>query len=279
MGELIHEDMIPAQATEVLEEFIAERTPALEQLRSSMAAHGLNPDALLEGTPESVGPVWEWITTRANDLGIDPRPLDKDPTRPGWPSWTRHVRLVAPHPPAQSLALVDGFTSYLAEVITAAAPDAHWHVGNHRIGCHPMLNYPVPAADSHQIFLPGLPLYSAYLSAHGRDPMSRTEMLHHTRRTISALRGEGPVADRAEEPLVSVVAEVDCFDVGLRADLARKHSHLVERMVTELTDRDGVASVHRYGPDVLVIDAPDWDETRLKLWLTLWLHRHLHTED
>ncbi|MEX5271565.1 hypothetical protein [Kocuria sabuli] len=278
MGELIYEDMIPVQATEALEEFITERPPALEQLRSTMAADGLNPDVLLEGSPESVGPVWEWITTQTDDLGLDPRPLDKDPTRPSWPSWARHLRMVDPHPPAQSLALVDGFTTYLAQIITTAAPDAHWRVGDHRIGCYPMLNYPVLTADSHQIFLPGLPLYSTYLSAQGHDPMSGTEMLQHTRRTITALRGEGPVAEVAEEPLVTVVAEVDCFDVGLRTDLARKHSHLVERMVTELASRDGIASVYRYGSDALVIDAPHWDETRLKLWLTLWLHRHLHTD-
>ena len=33
-------------------------------------------------------------------------------------------RLVDPHPPAESLALVDGFASYLGEVISGAAPDA-----------------------------------------------------------------------------------------------------------------------------------------------------------
>ncbi|MFI7744597.1 hypothetical protein [Kocuria rhizosphaericola] len=159
----------------------------------------------------------------------------------------------------------------------------HWLVGEHLIGNHPMLNYPVLAADHHQIFLPAIPLYSAYQSAHGRDPMSGTEMLEHTRRTITALRGEGPVAEAAEEPLVTVVAEVNCFDVGLRTDLTAQHRELMERLITELTDRDGVEAVYRYGLEALVVNAPDWDETRLKLWLTLWLtlwlQRHLHADD
>ncbi|MHC5560845.1 hypothetical protein [Kocuria sp. U4B] len=277
MAEPLYEDMSQAQAADALDEFLAERSPALEHLRTAGAAHGLDPDVLLEDTPESVGPVWEWISTRAAELGVDPRPLDQDPTRSSWPSWARHGMLVDPHPPAQTLALVDGFTSYLARIITTAIPVAKWRIGEHRLGNYPMLNYPVLTAAGHHVFLPGIPLYSAYQSAHGRDPMSGTEMAAHTRRTLAALRGENPVADAVEDPLVTVVAEVDCFDLGLRADLAADHPELVERMITELTDRDGVASVHRYGPDALVVDAPDWNETRLKLWSTLWLQRHLHT--
>jgi hypothetical protein len=184
---------------------------------------------------------------------------------------------VDPHPPARTLALVDGFTSYLAQIATAAVPAARWRVGEHRIADYPLLNYPALIADSHQIFLPALPIYSAYQSAQGRDPMSGTEMRNYTWHTITALRGEGPIAEAAEEPLVTVVAEVDCFDVGLRADISAQHPGLVEQMITEFTDRDGIASVYRYGPEALVVNSPDWDQARLQLWFTLWLHRHLYT--
>lgn len=136
-----------------------------------------------------------------------------------------------------------------------------------------MLDHPVLAAGDHQVFLSGIAPCSAYQSAHGRDPMDGAEMLAHVRRTISALRGEGP--ETIQEPLVCVVAELDCFDVGLHADIVDRHPALVERLVTELADRDGVVSVHRYGPTALVVDVPDWDELRLKLWMTLWLQRHL----
>jgi len=71
------------------------------------------------------------------------------------------------------------------------------------------------------------------------------------------------------------VAEVDCFDVWLRDDLAEEHPALVEWLIAELPDRDGVVSVHRYGPSALVVDVPTWDELRLRMWLTLWLQRHL----
>ncbi|MFI7744751.1 hypothetical protein [Kocuria rhizosphaericola] len=275
MGELLYEDMVPAQADDALDEFVAERAPALARLRAALTGRNCDPDELLDGSPESVAPLWEWITARVDELGVDPRPLEADPTRGAWPSWARHGMLVDPHPPAQTITLIDGFTSYLAEVIASAVPDAQWMVGEHRIGSYPMLNYPVLAAADHQIFLPAIPLYSAYQSAHGRDPMDGPEMLAHMLRTITALRGEGPVAILAEEPLATVVAELDCFDVGLRTDLATDHAELMERLVAELCDRDGVTSVYRYGPDALVVDAPQWNETRLKLWLTLWLERAL----
>ncbi|MFF0945794.1 hypothetical protein ACFYE2_16450 [Kocuria sp. CPCC 205300] len=278
MGELLYEWMTESQAADALEEFRAERTAGLTRLRSVLDGHGRHPDALLDGTPESAAPVWEWITARAGELGVDPRSLEEDPTRPSWPSWARHGMLVDPHPPAETLDLVDGFTSYLAQILTAAVPDAQWLVGAHHLDDYPMRNYPVLAAGGHQVFLPAIPLYSVYQSAHGRDPMSGTEMLDHTRRTVAALRGEGPGADAAEEPLVTVVAEVDCFDVGLRADLAAQHRELVERLIAELTGRDGITSVYRYGPEALVVNAPGWEEIRLKLWLTLWLQRHLPTD-
>ncbi|MFI7493343.1 hypothetical protein ACH9D2_01270 [Kocuria sp. M4R2S49] len=97
MGELLYGDMTPAQAADSLDAFIAERAPALEQLRSTMAAHGLDPDALLKATSESVGPVRKWITSQAGQLSVDHRPLAEDPTRPSWPSWARNARLVDPH--------------------------------------------------------------------------------------------------------------------------------------------------------------------------------------
>ncbi|MEX5303125.1 hypothetical protein [Kocuria sabuli] len=123
------------------------------------------------------------------------------------------------------------------------------------------------ALDEDQVLLPGLPICSAYQTAHGRDPMSGSEMRAHVERTISALRGEGPEAAATEEPLVTVVAEVDCFDVGLRADLAEQHSALVEWLIAELADRDGVVPVHRCGTSALVVDVPSWDELRVRMWL------------
>ncbi len=278
MTEPLYEWMTASQAADALEEFLAERSPALEQLRATMAGHGLPPDTVLEGSAESVAAVWEWISARAAALGVDPRPLDEDPTRPTWPSWARHGMLVDPHPPAATLALVDGFTTHLAQVISTAVPDTQWRVGEHRLEDYPMLNYPVLATADHQIFLPGIPLYSAYQTAHGRDPMSGAEMHAHVERTITALRGEGPEAATTEEPLVTVVAEVDCFDVGLRADIPAQHPALVEWLIAELTDRDGVESVYRYGPAALTVDVPSWDELRLRMWLTLWLQRHLPTD-
>ena len=275
MGEVPYEVMDAKRAADALDAYLAERDPALHRLRAALAGHGLDPSEMLEGSVYSVSPLWAWITVRAAELGTAAHALAEDPTRPEWPSWARHGRLEDPHPPVATITLVDGFASYLGQVLRAAAPQATWRVGEHIMADHPLLNYPVLGTDHHHLFLPGLPLYSAYQSAHGRPAMSGTEMLAHTRRTIDALNGKGPEAAALQEPLVTVVAELDCFDVGLREDIPAAHPGLVEHLVAELCDRDGVASVHRYGPAALVVDVEGWDELRVKMWCTLWLQRHL----
>ncbi|MEX5236726.1 hypothetical protein [Kocuria arenosa] len=275
MPETPYELMDARQAADALDVYLDERAAALERLRTAVAGHGRDPDKMLDSSVYSVSPLWAWINARAGQLGMDPHSLTDDRSRSSWPSWARHGRLVDPHPPTATIVLVDGFASYLGQIISAAAPEARWEVGEHVIADHPLLNYPVLASDHHQIFLPGIPLYSVYQSAHRRDPLSGTEMLAHVRRTIDALHGEGPEAAAVEEPLVTVVAELDCFDVGLREDIPAQHPGVVEHLIAELCDRDGVASVHRYGPAALVVDVSGWDELRLKLWCTLWLQRHL----
>lgn len=269
-----YEMMDARQAADALDAYLAERDPALRRLRGALADGGLDPDETLDGSVYSVSPLWAWITARITELGVDPHALAEDPTRPEWPSWARHGRLVDPHPPLETIQLVDGFVSYLGQILRTAVPEAMWVVGDHQIADHPLHNRPVLAADHHQIFLPAFPLYGAYQAAHGRSPMSGTEMLAHTRRTITALRGEGPEAADLEEPMVMVVAEVGCFDVGLREDIAA-HPGLVDQLVAALADRDGVEAVHRYGPAALIVEFPDWDELQLKLWCNLWLERHL----
>ncbi|MEX5295244.1 hypothetical protein QYM41_08180 [Kocuria sp. CPCC 205268] len=275
MVDLPYESMTAREAADALDAYLAERDPALQDLRTSLSGHGLNTDEMLDGSVYSLSPLWAWVTARAAELGTVAHSLAEDPTRPGWPSWARHGRLVDPHPPAETIGLVDGFVSYLGQVLRTAAPQTTWQVGEHIMADHPLLNYPVLGTDHHHLFLPGLPLYSVYQSAHGRHPMSGTEMLAHTRRTIAAFHGEGPEAAALQEPLVTVVAELDCFDVGLREDIPDQHPGLVEHLIAELRDRDGVVSVHRYGPAALVVDIPDWDELRVKMWCTLWLQRHL----
>ncbi|WP_255396318.1 hypothetical protein [Kocuria sp. CNJ-770] len=125
-----YEMMDARQAADALDAYLAERDPALRRLRGALADGGLDPDETLDGSVYSVSPLWAWITARITELGVDPHALADDPTRPGWPSWARHGRLVDPHPPAETIALVDGFASYLGRVIDAAAPDAAGRSGS-----------------------------------------------------------------------------------------------------------------------------------------------------
>jgi hypothetical protein len=69
--------------------------------------------------------------------------------------------------------------------------------------------------------------------------------------------------------LVTVASDVDCIDVGLRVDIAAEHPGLVDELVTALGERDGVESVHRYGPAALVVNLRSWDELQLRMWCTL----------
>ncbi|WP_344120517.1 hypothetical protein [Kocuria aegyptia] len=59
MTEQLYEWMAPQQPSDALEEYLTERAPALEHLCSDMADHGFNPSRVLEGTIDSVAPVWE----------------------------------------------------------------------------------------------------------------------------------------------------------------------------------------------------------------------------
>lgn len=85
MTGLLYEWMTQSEAAEALEEFLTERPAGLAHLRSVLAGHGLDPEVVLDGTVDSVAPVWEWITAQIAAYGADPRSLEQDPTRPGWP--------------------------------------------------------------------------------------------------------------------------------------------------------------------------------------------------
>lgn len=107
-----YSDLTEQQAAAALEEFLQERSPALQRLELAVG------DAVdLDGSLESLGPLWMWVKARLR-LGPSERQ----------PSWSRlelgdHERL-----DESSLVLLDGLISYVIEVVTSAVPGATWEV-------------------------------------------------------------------------------------------------------------------------------------------------------
>lgn len=270
-------NMTKRQAAKALEEYLTERTAALARLREELVADGLDPEALLDGTPASLTPLWAWVAGRITALEDDPTPVSRDaPVPTGWPSWARYTEELRRSTPTEVVALLDGFDSYLAEVITAGAPDAEWQVGYHRIKRYHLQNHPVlksPVTDS-DIYSASLVAVIANRLRRGMDPLREDEFTEYATAVITELRGESkPVPVAEEESLVEVGADGDdgVFDVGLHEEIAHEHSRKVDRMVKDLATQPGILSAHREDRGVLLVRAPDWDAEQLEQWVTDWL--------
>lgn len=122
-------DLTAEQAEQVLVEFLAEREPALEQLRELMNADGLDPDEVLDGTPDSLIPVWAWAKTR---LGLgDPTALQDQPV----PAWMRHQQFVEPALDPISVPVIDGIITYWSQLLQTRLHELRWQVGESPAVC------------------------------------------------------------------------------------------------------------------------------------------------
>lgn len=59
-----YRDMTTDQAAGALQEYLDERGPARGRLLERLVADGQNPAVLLDGTPESLVPLWRWMLSR-----------------------------------------------------------------------------------------------------------------------------------------------------------------------------------------------------------------------
>lgn len=275
--------MTKRQAAAALQEYLAERPAALQLLRAELTAHGLDPDPMLDGTTASLIPLWRWIAARLLTQPPELSPAATAPpelAEPERPSWARYASGLNPATPAFVVALLDGLVSYLGHVITAAAPDAAWQVGYHRIKAYHLQNHPVltsPHTDM-EIFLPVFVTVIANRLRSGMDPLREDQFSSYAGTVITGLRGEendAVAAPAASEPLVEVDVYDEVFDVGLREDLAHEHSRMMDRMITELRAQPGVASAFREDREVLLVGAPEWTVGELEQWLLAWIRRHV----
>lgn len=271
--------MTKRQAATALAEYLAERPVALQRLRDELAADDLDPDTLLDGTPESLTPLWRWVA-RIMTMEDNPIPFDPDAPAPTWwPTWARYSSALPQSAPDEVVTLLDGFISYLGDIVTAAAPEAVWQVGQHRIKAYVYYHHPVlasPATDNDgQLYLPGMVAVTANRLRHRMDPLREDLFTAYATELIAELRGEVEKAPVVEEPLVEVGEEDGVFDVGLHEEIAHEHSRKVDRMVKDLAVQPGIDSVYREDREVVLVTAPDWDAERLERWVLDWLKARL----
>jgi hypothetical protein len=270
-------EMSKRQGAKALEEYLTERPAALARMREELAADGQDPGALLDGTPASLTPLWVWVAGRITavadeDIPFDPHALPEH----WWPSWARYGAEARRGTPVEVVTLLDGFVSYLGDVMADGAPDAQWQVCHHRVKRYWLQNHPVlksPLSDS-DIHPPRMVAVEANRLRRGLDSLRPDRFTDYATAVITELRGENePVLVAEEEPLVEVGADGDdgIFDVGLHEEIANEHSRKVDRMVKDLKTQPGILSAHREDREVLLVRAPDWHAEQLEQWVTDWL--------
>ena len=276
-------NMTKKQSEAAFREYLDERGPALDRLREALAADGQDPDAVLDGTIESLVPLWRWILANLTVFGAPGGGTDPNSVpREQWPSWARHEYEVMHSLSLESLFLLDGLVSYLGDVVQQHAPEARWEIAHHRIKRYNLNKHPVLVSgtgEDHN-YLPGLPRVHAYGSLTGFRESPDDTMAEYARRLIERLNKDDQPADEEmaeEEPLVEVEDLGDDeirgreLEVSLREDIAHEHNRVVGRMIKALKQEDGITRVIREDREVLLIATPDWSIDRMEGWVAGYL--------
>ena len=279
--------MTKKQSEDAFREYLKERGPALERLREALAADGQDPDALLDGSVESLVPLWRWILAHLTVFDAPGGATDPNSVpREQWPSWARHEYEVMHSLSLESLFLLDGLVSYLAGVVQQHAPQARWEIAHHRIKRYHLNKHPVLVSgtgEDHN-YLPGLPRVHAYGSLTGVRESPDDTMAEYARRLIERLnQGDQPDDEEMaeDEPLVEVEDLGDDelrgreLEVSLREDIVHEHSRVVGRMIKALKQEDGISRVIREDREVLLIATPDWSTSRMEQWVADYLDENV----
>lgn len=241
-------------------------------LRTRLLVEGQDPDTLLNGTPRSLVPLWQWATsslTKPDAPGAtDPAKVPRDQ----WPSWARYSTEVEPVLSFESLRLIDGLVSYLAHVVLQHAPRARWQPGEYPSKRHQFRHHPMLAADHHQVYFPRSIFVKARKLLKG-GAVPEDALASHAEAVIAAFN-EGVTTPAAPpEPLVEIeeIREEPGgydFEIGLSDELAHERSAEVDLLVRKLSDQDGIQKVLREDRDLILVRAPSWGAEALRTWIT-----------
>ncbi|MFJ5695973.1 hypothetical protein ACIP9X_19265 [Arthrobacter sp. NPDC093125] len=277
-------NMTKKQSEAAFQEYLEERGPALDRLREALAADGQDPDVLLDGSVESLVPLWRWILANSTVFDAPGGGTDSNSEpREVWPSWARHEYEVMHSLSLESLFLLDGLVSYLGDVVQQHAPEARWEIAHHRIKRYHLNKHPVLVSGTCEVhnYLPGLPRVHAYGSLTGFRESPNDTMAAYARGLIEQLnRGDQPAEDdemAEDEPLVEVEDLGDDelrsreLEVALREDIVFEHNRVVGRMINALKQEDGITRVIREDREVLLVGTATWSTARLQEWAAGYL--------
>jgi hypothetical protein len=264
------------QAAAALQEYLDERGPALERLRERLAADDQDPAVFLDGTPGSLPPLWRWMLSRFTSVD-DPGATDPASVpRESWPSWKRYTYEDERTLSMESLTLLDGLVSYLAEVVQERAPLARWDIARHPIKRYAYNNHPVLVSgkgDEHN-FLPGLPVVSARAALRSALESPDDAMKDYALSLIERLNGpENNAVELMEAEPPFEVEEVRDepggidFEIGLSDEIAHVYSLKVDWLVRRLSSKAGILEAYREDRELILVRAPSWSAGELESWL------------
>ena len=271
-----YRDLTKSEAAAALKEFLDERSPALARLRERLVADGQDPAALLDGTAESFVPLWRWMLSRLTGPdapgAVDPASVPRE----AWPSWERYTVEEEPTLSLESLTLLDGLVSYLADVVRDRAPLARWEIARDRHKRYVYNNHPVLVSgtgESHN-FLPGYLMVHACGALMGVRESPEDAMAEYARDLIGELNGAAGGAAGTMEPEVPFEIEdvrdepggYD-FEIGLSDETAHERSADVDRLIRELSREDGIHKVLREDRELILVRAPSWNTDALRTWI------------
>jgi hypothetical protein len=269
-------EMSKQEAAAALQEFLQERPRALQHLTRSLAARA-EENVNLDGTVESLVPLWRWVKSVLTERTTETPESDASTS----PKWLRYDIGAEPTLSPESVALIDGVISYLCRVVEQGAPKARWRVGYNRIKSYMWQNHPVRAHDNEEVppadLVPGI----ARGQASGRRPSDDDKLARIAAAVIKQLNDTCQEAAVEEEPLVEVedLGEDELhgreLEVSLREDIAHEHSRMVDRMVKNLAKEDGVTGVIREDREVLLVTTPSWNTAQLQEWVTRYLQNKM----
>lgn len=144
------------QASDYLEQFLAEMPASRLRLAQTLERHGADPALAEDFTPGSLDPMWEALSPQlAWQDGYHPDPEHPE-IRPSLealgdldalPSWlTTNSAAISFNP--ESIWVIDGLGRHLGNVLVAVLPGMRWSVGRHRIRAYVYQNHPV-ITDNH----------------------------------------------------------------------------------------------------------------------------------
>lgn len=260
-------DMLsPAEAEAALEEFVAERAPALRMLQDQVGS-----DVVLDRTVESLVPLWRWMTPRLTKASGE-----HDTGRR--PTWSRYGLGSSEVLSDECLPLVDGLVSYVARVVQTRFPQVGWVLDTDPHPRYLDQNKPALAWASWRVAAADVVSNACrrWLLKGTQDDERLANAVRFWLTSLTDAEGQ-PAAESGDElfEVVDLRAEDGDrhsrrnpdFEIGLDDSLAGTHPKLLATLRKALSTEPGVVKVVEEDREVLLVHAPDWDEQRLTDWV------------